>query len=1252
MARISEFESKDYSVLLAGDKIDASKGILFGGTGAGKIPPDTHNRTILIGMGGTGIKTINHIKGSITRKLQPSWKQYIAFLGIDADKTELDKASHLTDAEWVGTTLDGVADRALMKEFPHTWEVFADYDKVSHLEDVGGDGSGRKRLLGKMKIHDKQTGSDGVDEKIVAKLVSLRGNTLAPITGNEKYEVYVIGSVCGGTCSGGFIEMPALIRKALGGGSDVRIHAMLYLPDTLSGVHPQYKADFEANGYASLKELNYYQGISMRKGYSESFSYNDPAAPELNIDANQDFFTIPYLIGTLAGPAANSEKIARETIAEFFISILGDTTSDATDAFMVTSFVNNALQKVGDKPRAANPQIMASGSLHEFPKRFGAIGFASASVPEAIVRAYTVSHACSTARLKPVDAVTRSELIAQGATMLPFLGAEEYLTANDGTNKAEEILAPLFNFMTAYQRTQFDFQANLGVAVTWDEIRTGGYDNHNYEVLIENYTRSMTDTAATSQLDQDVQRAFAQFRENVKAYVAEYGPIAFYNLYKCHFIPENNKPGVGIAEMISRIRNDRDPRNGAQRSWKSAVDARTEITNAKDVIVKANPVLTGLAGKKPEQVNNWLSAKNTYVNLCVNEKRREYVLGNNKAIFRLFEGPAAVLADQLKVFGELLDRLADIYETHGRKLENYDQFKGISDFATEVNIAAVNTAAHEWLQDHANNIAAAINGKKIRDNLVESFFADPSKWLDIPSQMLMPTQAGIMLQNPDVAVPARQMFDAVMSETIGVNTTISIERLFDEVNQRNVDYNLYARQIVGELAMRSQLLFDGNPGNNMFHRYIMYPKALITNNPAIVTAIQQAAQNMFPGIGFYGSAYADSIMMYQLAAPFEIYHLKELANWEKQYEVKIRNGNDGLHGRSPDLKKTVDAAGTANYSELTTWYEYPSIIYAVDPIKKDSDGNRSHEGEVRLEINKLLDEARTLGVLYSKQVNDKWTVYRVHCDKSREWTFDDSLMRPDKDTGLLPVGEKLVKAIAAQNESSIDEMSRAVELHNGVLMNQPHTTEDWAWFYAKRVLYVHRPMLIEIRETVELFREWAKQIKKANEEAMKKWRPAKMIRMMQGNVLFPDEEGYWNLDESGDMPVANLSASGRRTLSRRDPWGAAFVDNGFILYYIYKALDKRRDMAGAGMDEALERAKQVIADWNDPQLLDECFDRAEKMLKEESEALINLGANLEEPEKKLTRRFVEKMEELGIGEDDLYDLCMFYKMAKLWKKLK
>jgi hypothetical protein len=92
-------------------------------------------------------------------------------------------------------------------------------------------------------------------------------------------------------------------------------------------------------------------------------------------------------------------------------------------------------------------------------------------------------------------------------------------------------------------------------------------------------------------------------------------------------------------------------------------------------------------------------------------------------------------------------------------------------------------------------------------------------------------------------------------------------------------------------------------------------------------------------------------------------------------------------------------------------------------------------------------------------------------------------------------------------------------------------------------------------------------------------------------------------------------------------------------------------MAEDGIDSALAQAKAEIEGWNDEDLLMECFARTEKMLKEETQKLIDLGANLDEPEKKPTRKFVEKMEDMDIEEESLYDLCMFYKMAKLWKKV-
>ena len=182
------------------------------------------------------------------------------------------------------------------------------------------------------------------------------------------------------------------------------------------------------------------------------------------------------------------------------------------------------------------------------------------------------------------------------------------------------------------------------------------------------------------------------------------------------------------------------------------------------------------------------------------------------------------------------------------------------------------------------------------------------------------------LANDEVAIPARQMFDRCMQSSISVDMDVTVENLFNQVQQRNVSYEAYAQQIVADLAIKSKLLFNGKVDEKDKHVYIMYPQSLRQNNPDIVSAIEKAAKELDPNknIGFYGTDYADSIMMYQMAAPFEIYRLNDLAEWESQYETKMaENKYNGLHGNSPDYTTDDDKNGTVLYKDCLL-YTSPS----------------------------------------------------------------------------------------------------------------------------------------------------------------------------------------------------------------------------------------------------------------------------------------------------------------------------------------
>lgn len=1262
MSYIYELDPKFYSTLLATKELDIVDKDAADRVGEGKIPPDTHNRTILIGLGGTGVQTINHVKRVISAKLAPSWKNYIAFLAIDSDNNEFDNATHLTEEEFVRTTKPGI-QTAVSKgkaSYPKAWLPFVDEEEARTMSGFDGNGAGRKRLMGKMKVHYKLSGSKGVDEEIVAKLMDRKNNVLENFTSNSNghYEVYVIGSVSGGTCSGSFLEMPALIRKALNADARTQIHAMLYLPDTLTALDADHADELMANGYASLKELDYFEGLKMREGTEEVFYYNDPATPEMKMTADNDFFTMPYLIGTRSGATANSKEEACETIAEFFISILGRMVPPGQNAFMMDSFLNNAVQHVNNRLVAeGNENLELDGTDHSRPKRYGTVGFAQAAAPEQIVKAYTIAHACKLAGLEPISAAERAARVAAGDTLLPFYGEDQFDNTLNVNAANKKLMDGLNQYMLAYTAPRFNYSMVFGNNPTWDEIRDGSADDLGRMQLVERRIEDMTGPEVSNRLKEEVRGEFARFRAAVKAYVKENGPMAFVNLFEGHAVKDEGAPSaIGIRASLNAMRDDLNVHTQVPNVYTSAADCRKTVDAAKQVIVnEAGGLIGGIKnafkGNKDEQAGNWVNNFNIWVNTRIGAELRRLMLGNNGILSREFIEPASILCQQLYTFGKLLTAMSKGYETYGNALNNYDDFAQVNGGSAQVNIAALNHNVHAYLKQKAETAAKSIEAKKVRFALVDSFFADPAKWMEYDENAIERKGGGtqISLVNPNSPISARYEFDRCLRQTMPTTVEIRVEDLFEN---SGVDANEFASQIVSKLSAKSAPLFHGNLPNGDTRRYVMYPQSLKIE---LKNAIENAARNMVdPGISFYGTDYADAIMMYQMVAPFEMYKLAELQEWENQYLTLSKNQGHGLHGRSPDLVKSSDDRGTAIYDQNTSWFDYPSITYKRDPKSRDAaTGEICHEGQVRLAMDKVIREARRKGILYSHKTNTGWVIKRVHLDRSIDWSFDDELLMPDEDTGLMPEGEALLKEIIMQNRKKVSDFSKVVKLAYAGLLSKEHTSEEWAWEYANRVLYVHRKMFIEIRETLEMTRPWFESVDSINAVAKRALNPAKMYRLIQAGILSQSKNGMWVFrDERGaQVAIANLNPAKLEILRDSKPKEAAIVDAGLTLFYLFDKLMKR--ISVEELDEGLVRATEVLND--DEYLESDEFLAANKMartmLSAEVESVKALGGDLEDYNRPKAK-FVNNLKDAGIsGKDQPAEIGKFYNKIQLWKTL-
>lgn len=1270
-------DKKQTDVLLAADVLDASKGALFGEQ---TLTPDDNNRTILIGLGGTGVRTVDYVKGAIMKRLDASWRKYVSFLGVDTSWTELDGTAYLDSGEKVSLTQPGVDDRLRQYEtYPAAVRRFLKDGDGAKFHGVDGDGAGRTRLVGKVKVHDQATGKLGVDEEIVSRLEK-KAKSMEPMIagGVGSYQVYVIGSVCGGTCSGSFLEMPALVHKAIPG---AKVHAMLYLPDTLASLDPNNAKQLYANGYASLKELNYFMGMSMRPGYGETWSYNSNAFPELPMEGR--FFDIPYLVGSNGAGALDAADTAMETIAEFLISLLGKMTAVGKAVFLTSAFESNATASAKIGARSYQPgsgdQLEAAGEFHEFPKRFAAIGFAEASAPQKVVRAYTVGHVCQKAGLMPVAKKERDALIAAGSgAIVPFRGEDDLLNATEGTAKARAVLAPVEKFLGIIHSGVFNFGEDLNEQeITWTKIRNGQYDNPAIAQKAAMVIKQRTSPEMMDDLRRKIRAAYDAYRKNVQEYVRTEGPYAFVNLYLGNFKQVNGEFGIGIERMIKNLIDGKtlDGREfrttTGEPAWVPVETAKQNLDSARTTIANEKSAVFGIETKENKtHAAQWVQAYNNWGKARINAVRREVALGLNGSLFESFLTPAAKLTQEVGSFGRVLECLTGIYMNHGSKLNTYADFEEARDSRTEVNLAAVSAESWEWVKKQADDAWQAANAQKLRDDLVEDFFAmgedgapNSQKWLDVPASRVKGSDADVKLTSRDVAVPAREIFDQYLQVNFPTTLNVSVEAMFTQLQSTGKSFDDTADKIVKQLLAHSEPQFNGDiPAGSKFG-FIMYPAALKTGHgagPAIAAAIENAANVQCPGVQVYASDDADSIMFYQMAAPMEIYRLKELSAWENYYETGeygLNNYLAFLHGMSPDLTVTSKAGTVDRYSENMPWKDYPSIVRQMtDPRTPDpKTGKVSREGQLRISLDKTIQRAKELGVLYLEQMPDaggseQWMVKRVHCNKATTWRFDLMECNPDPATGLLPLGKALAETVASQNGKNLEDIACNVTLEYGGVMDKPAPTRELAWEYAARVLRAHVPMYIEVRETVKKFEEWAKDIEVYNEKLKAQFLPAKMIWLVKGRVLRKNEDGTWVyiMPDGKARNVAVLTDVMKKFLPPKDK---NLIDNGLLGYYLFTKLSTILTSQKA-FDEAFDRARSAIERMASDAEIEALTAGEEQsaVLLAEREALAEKGARLDgdaDAEPKMA--FASAMTAIGVDKAKAKDIDLFYFRMGLWE---
>ena len=227
--------------------------------------------TIVISLGGLGAETLNTLKGKFTRDIGEC--DHIWFRMIDTDVVTLDEyckvkadgtPNHSSDAHMESEETILLYDMALRNCLaPAFIPAYIDKWLNPALEknEIWPDGARQMRQLGRvMAVHDSVY--TRVRRKLCIFYDAIRAANGGPIN------IILIAGVSGGTGGGCVIDISYMIHDLMRefGYANYKLAGYLFTPDALFSIpvianNPTALGKLRANGYAALKEIDYYMNL-------------------------------------------------------------------------------------------------------------------------------------------------------------------------------------------------------------------------------------------------------------------------------------------------------------------------------------------------------------------------------------------------------------------------------------------------------------------------------------------------------------------------------------------------------------------------------------------------------------------------------------------------------------------------------------------------------------------------------------------------------------------------------------------------------------------------------------------------------------------------------------------------------------------------------------------------------------------------------------------------------------------------------
>ena len=1111
--KITKLNDDERLFCIGAGNADASDGILYKNAENNRAALSGEQRVLIIGLGGQGVKTVNKIKNEVTSKFQDI-EGKIAFAAIDTDASDLKNYTAISDSEkFVVPSGTGINDRFNKKnqrsEFTKSW-INPDFNV-----DLTMDGANQIRQACRAKLFDESSVTYHTDAKVI-DFIQKRAtgilNGFDSIT--MKFRVHIVTGIAGGTGSGGLVEIAHFVHRCFNGyGDKLQVYGYLYLPDVVEQYHigKVSMPKVRANGYAALKELDYYYSVFQREGIDYMYLSTYGEAP-YEVTRHEKLYNMVYLVsGSNGGGVVNKNKNAIDTVSASIVNQLSDTQNakgaNAGDSqFLTESFLAN--QQTAREGKLGT--IYTATTQEEKPNECGedsfsysAIGVATAAIPEQTIKMYSVS--------KLMKTVSGRQDGFQPATA--FKGfRQDALTPAEAKPQIDKILALTPRKIEAKIRTLCDgaMQWPQDPALTRDEILGHTKD----EDLRSDLGKTKAQGKVTAQINKWLDDEFTATREVIANFLKAEGPKAFVDLYE-GLDPVGKRYDDSLSAKVREYwnakSNDIKP--------KQTKDALDEIE--KDI---ANPFSKLFFKDKGAK---WTGAflKNEVEELA-QKIAVEHVFGESGVYRSRYLNKITELAEEIGVFNFTLQQLFNAYESMGTKFETVDSFVEAAneESATNVNIIAAESD-YSWAKEIVDRRAENIAFNAVKDKIVDSFMANPKQWTEYdPSR-------------PDKS--PRRVMDQIVADQVQYGDELSVITLIQHKLDNGASMDKVVKGLVSELKVKATPLYNVKPqylsgitGN--FQTYLIIPQNLIYEGET-GSALKKCFEEVGKEINAtpYFSANAESIVCYSLYCALPAYALADLDAWEAAYENPANR--TFIHSNE---------SGTGIYNPETglAWLDYPSLCLKQDPRVPDSQGKVSKEGEFfKNVIDPMFADALAKGLIAENITEESGTKkysYSCYVLDNPAWdysiNFDDYKVGED---GLYPTDDRLYAYFARNNHGSLEDVKKPIRLLEQGNFNKPYPIRKIAMDRAKRALRRNVPLFLSLKRTLAKYDDVMKDIKAANTIVLQEQVGTLVPYYLASGQLSQPQKNRWMLS---DYPEYGKQSE----IVRMDP----FTMNGNKLY--------------------------------------------------------------------------------------------------------